>query len=242
MGHDQHNLNNFEDYSSGRVIHGGAGATNFPVRLSNRIFELCVAHLTSKGVKGPYSVFDPFCGFAYTLTTLGFMHGSQIKQLYASDIDSNSLEFAAKNLALLTHKGIDRRISELEDLINKFGKDSHKEALASAQKLRRQTPTRIEVDCFNHDVLSQTKLPDAVRNVDIVIADLPYGRLTEWKSDDEHSSNCQVFLEKINDCLRPHAVVAVTAGKKQPIEHIGYERIRKFNTGKRKTLLLRKIT
>jgi hypothetical protein len=241
MVYGQHNLSNFEDYSSGRVIYGGVGATNFPVRLSNQIFQLCVDILTSKGFQGPYSVFDPFCGFAYTLTTLGLMHGSQIKQLYASDVDSNSLEFAAKNLALLTHKGIDRRILELEDLINKFGKDSHREALVSARKLRPQTDMRIEVDCFNHDILSQNKLPDTVHDVDLVMADLPYGRLTQWKNVDGHSSNGQVFLANIKDCLSAHAVVAITADKKQSIEHVGYERVKKLNTGKRKTLLLQRL-
>ncbi len=242
MAQHQHKVNNFEDYSSGRVIYGGSGATNFPVRLSNQIFELCVNYLTSKGVKVPYAIFDPFCGFAYTLTTLGFIYGSQIKQLYASDVDNKSVEFAAKNLALLTSEGIDGRISELKDLISKFGKDSHKEALVSAQRLKHQTPMQIEVDCFNHDILSQTKLPDNVRNIDLVIVDLPYGQLTGWKSVNEHSSNCQVFLAHIKDCLSERAVVAITADKKQSIEHMGYERIKKFNTGKRKTVLPQKIT
>jgi hypothetical protein len=240
MTPDRHRLDNFEDYASGRVLYGGAGATNFPVRLSNQIFRLCTDHLASEGSRGPYSVFDPFCGFAYTLTTPGFLYGSQIKHLYASDADTTSLEFAAKNLALLTKEGMDKRIAELESLIGTFGKDSHKAALASAHKLKSQIPTHIKIARFNHDILSGTDLPDMVKDVDIVMVDLPYGRLTTWTSDDGHGSNCQVFLTKIKDRLSAHAVVAITSDKKQSFEHHGYERIKKFTVGKRKTVLLQK--
>jgi hypothetical protein len=51
MVYGQHNLSNFEDYSSGRVIYGGVGATNFPVRLSNQIFQLCVDILYTYDVR-----------------------------------------------------------------------------------------------------------------------------------------------------------------------------------------------
>lgn len=232
---------NYEDYSSGRVIYSASGATNFPVRLSNQIFEKCVEYLKSKNNYGPYKVYDPFCGFAYTLTVIGFMHPSNVEALYASDVDKKSLEFAGKNLALLSSTGIDRRIAELEYLINTFDKDSHRAALASAHKLKSQIATsNIEISSFHSDALAQATPPEFIHNIDIVIADLPYGRLTEW-NDITEQNNSQTFLNNIRSCLASTSIIAITSDKKQIIDHQGYERIKKFNTGKRKTILLQKI-
>ena len=40
---------NYEDYSSGRVIYGTAGAAKFPVRLSSEVFQQCAHYLKSNG-------------------------------------------------------------------------------------------------------------------------------------------------------------------------------------------------
>ncbi|HSH56281.1 MAG TPA: hypothetical protein VK983_05685 [Candidatus Limnocylindrales bacterium] len=234
--------NNYEDYSSGRVIYSGSGATNFPVRLSNQIFEMCKTHLYSNGNKGPYKIYDPFCGFAYTLTTLGFIYPSDIKELYASDIDEKSLEFASKNLTLLSNEGINKRIAELEELIFKFDKESHKAALASAYKLKAQlNRVNIKTTSFKQDILIQTSLPEFINNIDLVIVDLPYGKLAQWANSTAQDNNCQTFLHNISNHLGAISIVAITSDKKQLIEHQGYERIKKFNIGKRRTILLRKI-
>jgi tRNA G10 N-methylase Trm11 len=233
-------LNNYEDYSSGRVIYSASGATNFPVRLSNQIFEICVDYLKLNGNNGPYRLYDPFCGFAYTLTTLGFMYSTIIRDLYASDVEQKSIEFAEKNLSLLSGEGISKRITEIESLIDKFGKDSHKEALQSAYNLQAQmTANNIQVASFKYDALGQFSLPEYVNSVDLVIVDLPYGQLTHWSEDTAQNSRCQVFLDNIKDRLSEVSIVAITSDKKQVIEHQGYERIKKFNTGKRRTILLR---
>ncbi len=87
---------NYEDYSSGRVIYGATGATNFPVRLSSEVFQQCVHYLKGKGKAGPYKLYDPFCGVAYSLTVIGFLHGAEIESIAGSDSDSRMLEFAAE--------------------------------------------------------------------------------------------------------------------------------------------------
>lgn len=39
---------NFEDFASGRVLYGGKGIPNFPVRLLNEIYGRTVSYLESK--------------------------------------------------------------------------------------------------------------------------------------------------------------------------------------------------
>ncbi len=92
---------NYEDYSSGRVLYGVKGATNFPVRLSSEIFQHCVTYLKNQEKQGPYTIYDPFCGVAYSLTVMGFIHGGDIASIIASDADGRLLEFAQKNLSLM---------------------------------------------------------------------------------------------------------------------------------------------
>src|SRR5580704_14474383 len=127
---------NYEDYSSGRVVYGVAGATNFPVRLSSEVFQRCAHYLKSKGKSGPYKLYDPVCGVAYALTVIGFLHGADIESIVASDSDSRMLEFARKNLSLLTAQGLSKRIEELKTFVREYNKDSHKQALESAHRLQ----------------------------------------------------------------------------------------------------------
>jgi len=97
---------NYEDYSSGRVLYGTTGATNFPVRLSSEVFQQCAQYLADKGKIGPYKIYDPFCGVAYSLTVIGFLHGSQVESLIGSDSDSRILEFAQKNLFDISYRSM----------------------------------------------------------------------------------------------------------------------------------------
>jgi tRNA G10 N-methylase Trm11 len=80
--------------------------------------------LNLKGNPGPYTIYDPFCGVAYALTSLGFLHGKSIKKIYASDADQAILEFASKNLSLLYETGMEKRIQEFQTLIKKYDKTS----------------------------------------------------------------------------------------------------------------------
>lgn len=77
---------NFEDYSSGRVLYGATGATNFPVRLISEMFQRAKYYLESEVQKGPYFIYGPFCGAGYSLTILGLLHGVDIGSIYGSDI------------------------------------------------------------------------------------------------------------------------------------------------------------
>ncbi|SRR3989338_3333287 len=230
---------NYEDYSSGRVIYGVPKATNFPVRLASEIFQRCSEYLTKKGKYSPYIVYDPLCGAGYTLTVLGFLHGSSIRTFFASDSDKKALEFASKNLALLNTEGINNRIHELEKFIQDYNKISHKEALESAYRLKSKVISlSIKTKIFQFNILVDTNLPKPVSGIDLVIADVPYGKLTQWDDLKEESNPIKICLDKIKSRLSPVAIVAIILNKKQEILHEGYSCIKKFKIGKRKIILL----
>jgi 23S rRNA (guanine2535-N1)-methyltransferase len=231
---------NYEDYSSGRVIYSATGATNFPVRLSSEVFQRCADYLAKKGKPGPYRVYDPFCGVAYSLTVIGFMHGSQMESLTGSDSDGRIVEFAAKNLSLLTKDGMEKRIAELKRYIEEYKKDSHREALKSAYRLQSLTNAfkEIKVSSFRLNALEEAGSQNAVSEVDIVITDLPYGKLTQWENAETEGNLMQLFLDKLKDKLNSTSVVAIICNKKQEISHIGYKVIAKSNLEKRRIILL----
>lgn len=90
---------NYEDYASGRVIYGGKGIPNFPVRLLNEMFGRAKSYLEKQS---EIIVYDPCCGGGYALTVLGFFHDHCINKLYGSDVDADMVTYAIKNTKLLT--------------------------------------------------------------------------------------------------------------------------------------------
>ena len=231
---------NYEDYSSGRVVYGATGATNFPVRLSSEVFQRCAHYLKARGKTGPYKLYDPFCGVAYSLTVIGFLHGAEIESIAASDSDSRLLEFAQKNLSLLTPEGLDKRIEELKRFIEEYHKDSHQEALASAYRLQSKIQAfgARAIQCFQFNAVGDEEFSPSLAAVDMVITDLPYGKLSRWKGSVTEESFVQRFLEKLKPKLAPLSVAAIIHDKKQPISHPGYKVLRSFILGKRKIALL----
>jgi hypothetical protein len=200
---------NYKDYSNGKVIYGVPKATNFPVRLASEIFQRCTEYLIKKGKSVPYTIYDPLCGTGYTLTVLGFLHGSSIRTIFASDSDKAALEFANKNLSLLNTEGIDNRIHELEKFIQDYNKISHKEALESAQRLKSKIQSlSIKTEIFQFNILTDTDLPKQVSEIDLVMADVPYGKLAQWHSMKEESNPIKICLDKIKIRLSSIAIVA----------------------------------
>ncbi len=231
---------NYKDYSSGRVIYGVPNATNFPVRLASDIFQRCTECLIKKGKSPPYIVYDPLCGAAYTLTVLGFLHREEIKKIFASDSNKEMLDFANKNLSLLNNKGMNKRINELEELFVNYKKISHKEALESAQRLKSKIKN-LDVEIFQFNIITEEILPKQVSDLNIVIADVPYGKLVNWDGLKEGSNPVEIFLNKIKNRLNSNAIVALILNKKQEVSFKEYKLIKKFKIGKRKVILLEPI-
>ncbi len=228
---------NYQDFASGRVLFNQKGATAFPVRLASEIFLRGKAYLEEKGHTGLITIYDPFCGGAYLLTVLGFLHGKYIKRIIASDIDENILNLARRNLSLLTAAGLEQRIEEIKNNLLLYGKESHKEALESALRLKAlqaDINKRLEIECFQADA-GEARLPDGVK-VDLILTDLPYGQITHWSNAGENTLD--LFLENIEPLLKPTSILAIISVKEQKIEHSRYNRIKHFTIGKRRISFL----
>jgi hypothetical protein len=233
------------DYASGRVFTGAPGHPAFPVRLASEIFQRCVA---ARDVSAPCVLYDPVCGGAYHLSTLAYLQWHAIDTIIGSDIDSEILSVAERNLGLLTLEGLDRRIAEIQEMLACYGKASHAAALASANRLRQ----RLAALCADHWIATRLFAADALdgealaeglagRQVDVVISDIPYGEHSSWQlTDPVQASRSPVWwlLEALRSVLAPGAVVAIAADKAQRLAHESYRRVDRFQIGKRQIVLL----
>jgi hypothetical protein len=238
----------YSDYAAGPVLYSAPGQPAFPVRLATDIFQRCQAQLQRHGRAAPYRVYDPCCGSAYLLVTLAYLHWPDICEILASDVDPAVGPLAERNLSLLTLQGVDARIAQLADLYGQYGKSSHQQALASAQRLREQLLTyQIESHPLpNHMFVASAldkprihaHIPEG--SVDMVITDLPYGQRTEWHElprEPDGPDPAWQLLEALRGVLAPQSVVALTTTKRQKIAHDAYWRVEHFQLGKRQTFV-----
>ena len=230
-----------EHFASGRVLYNAKGAAPFPVRLADEMAQRCFALLEERGHPGPYAVYDPCCGSGYLLAVIGLLHGRRIRAVLASDIDETMLGTARRNLSLLTEAGMRERTEQLRELYARFGKPSHRDALESAAILEEYRARGLieSIEVFPADITNGAPRP--VRSggfgpVDIVIADLPYGQLTGWRS--ESADPAGRMLDGLLPCLKPGAsVVALVADKSLKLRHERYCRRAMLKAGKRQIAL-----
>ena len=219
----------YADFAAGRVLLNRAGATSFPVRLADEIFERCAALLPGDG---PYRLYDPCCGAGYLLTTLGFLHGARIAALIGSDIDAEWVALARRNLALLTAAGLEARAARIAADLARFGKESHREALESARRLAEHLPPHpIETLCF----VAEGAAAPPFAPVDLLIADVPYGGLTAWAGGADAAS----LLAAGRSALAAHGVAAIISDKGQRPAHPAYRQAGRFSIGRRQIVLLK---
>lgn len=223
---------NYEDFASGRVLYGGKGIPNFPVRLLLEIYGRAKAQ--SRKTKD-IVLYDPCCGGGYALTVLGFCGNAEIARLCGSDIDDNMLSHAVKNTALLTDAGMKARAEEIQKLYAEFGKDSHREALNSCEKLRSMCMHTVQTEIFKADCTKP--LPDICP--DIIFTDVPYGNLVEWENGEALSID--LMLEQLWHIAHEDTVLAVCMDKKQKLHSTLWKRLEKQNIGKRRFEILKKI-
>ncbi len=235
---------NDADYAAGRVFYSLPGHPAFPVRLAGEIFRRCLALREADNLTAPCALYDPCCGGAYHLATLAYLHGERIASIAASDIDADALALARRNLDLLTWSGLDRRIAELARLWADCGKRSHEEALESAERLRERllasTERRaIPVSLFQADAADGARVLGELgaQSVDVVITDVPYNRLSAWQGN--VADPLWRMLEALRLVLAPGAVVAIASDKGQKAEHEAYQRVDRFQIGKRRIVLLK---
>ncbi|WP_342556171.1 hypothetical protein [Paenibacillus sp. FSL R7-0652] len=224
---------NYEDFASGRVLYNAQGTTSFPVRLSSEIVQRCFSILDTKGIKGPYSIYDPCCGGAYMLTVIGLMHSHVINKIHASDINPEVLRTAERNLSLLTAGGLARRKEELTRLTALYQKKSHEEALASLEKFNKQSAC----SALKEIVIAQGDITTAEKRhihdpFNIVMTDLPYGDKVNWITNS--SNPVSDFFDQISKWMDTEkSIAAIIANKDQKLKHEKFKRLQYFKVGKR---------
>jgi 23S rRNA G2445 N2-methylase RlmL len=239
----------YSDYARGRVLYGLHGHPAYPVRLASEIWQRCTAVLRAEGRPGPYVLYDPCCGGAYMLATIALLHRDEVAAIVASDVDARVLETARKNLSLLDAAGMERRIDEIRALHAAYGKASHADALESALRLRARLPdppaVPLEARVFQADVTDARALEQGLggREVDVLIADLPYGQDSSWKRLQEGgSSSCSPLIQMLEALLAAisvDSIVALSTDKNQRPAFSAYRRVERFRLGKRLVTLLR---
>jgi tRNA G10 N-methylase Trm11 len=221
---------NYEHFAAGRVILSQVGMTSFPVRVASEIFQLCHAYLGKEKLR----IYDPLCGTAYLLTSLGFLHGEAIETIYASDIDFGALKVGQKNLALLTEAGLEARSKDIQTLYETYGKESHAQALESCEALKALLPEKgIETGLWLADAMGQSL---ASNTVDLLICDVPYGEKVAWESSND--APISQLLETQRAVLTKKALAVVISDKGQKAVHPAYKRYKQMQHGKRRISIL----
>lgn len=239
----------YSDFASGRVFYAAPGHPALPVRLVSEVFQRCQAIRQKAGLTHPVTIYDPCCGSAYHLSTLAYLHWSEIDTIIGSDIDGDILRVAERNLRLLTPTGLEKRTQEITDLFNQYGKDSHAEAIKSAQKFKHeldafQQTKPIVPQLFVADATNQAEIVMGLGGmaIDIVLTDVPYGNRSAWQSSGEKSGLKETMLGQMLHALlpvlHPDSVVAIVADKAQKGSHPAYKKMGRFRIGKRQIVLL----
>ncbi|MBN1667907.1 MAG: hypothetical protein JW862_12500 [Anaerolineales bacterium] len=235
---------NFEAFAGGRVFYARPGQPAFPVRLADEVFQRARAHWLAAGGSGACHIYDPVCGGGYWLAVLAYLHWQQIAKITASDLDPEALELARRNLGLLSPAGLQQRVTELEQLLAAYSKDSHRQALAEARAFQAQltafmTNQPIAVRIFQADATRAESLSAGVANpvIDLVLADVPYGWHSQWQSA-AGAAPLEQMLHALQPYLTPHCVLAIASDKNQKVRHPAYRRLEQFNLGRRRVTLL----
>lgn len=211
---------NYSLFASGSVLFSFAGQPAFPLRLTSEIYQRCEEILKRTNLNPPYSVYDPFCGSGYLITSLGFLHGNQISSLTGSDINNDAVNLTNRNLSLLSFAGLSQRRQELIALYRKFNKDSHLEATEKVTQLIENYLTphleKIVKYAFQADALSNSSIESNIKgkSIDIVISDIPYGNQTKWILKDElinKETPVVDFLATIKYFVKPKGLVVLAA-------------------------------
>ena len=236
----------YSDYSSGRVLYSLPRHPAFPVRLASEIFQRCLAHrLTLYGSSTPCTLYDPCCGAAYHLTILGFLHGEFVREVIASDIDEVAVTLAKRNLGLLHRDGLDRRIRELSEMRERYGKESHREAVQSGSVLKEKLTHGLATRVFPANATNRAEISSHIppKSVDIVFTDIPYGQHSQWIGINLIASPTPLasMLDALLPVLSPSSIVAISSEKQQKAVHERYGRIEQFQVGKRRVVILQPI-
>jgi hypothetical protein len=176
------------------------------------------------------------------------LHGAHLREIIASDIDEKAVALAERNLGLLSVPGLDQRIEEISSMLDQYHKESHQEALRSAQVIKnkivsftREEPLITKV--FQANATDSLSILQYIKpkSVDIVFTDVPYGQHSQWiRSDKDESLNpLWAMLDALLSILSASSILAIVSDKQQKVSHERYERLEQFQVGKRRVVILK---
>ncbi|MGZ9164425.1 MAG: rRNA methyltransferase, partial [Anaerolineales bacterium] len=184
------------------------GHPTFPIRLADEILQRCLGRRELDHVTGPCVLYDPCCGTAYHLSVLAYLHWHSFHEVIGSDIDQKAINVAHQNLGLLSVEGLDIRTSEISEMFRSYGKESHKEALDSAHRLRNRIGTLAKEFPLKTRVFQAGALDSRARyknlngvTVDIVFVDVPYGLHSHWRNQDSNPDLGNPLWQMLNALL-----------------------------------------
>jgi tRNA G10 N-methylase Trm11 len=238
----------YSDLAGGRVFHSLPGHPAFPVRLASEIFQRCMANREAIYQNSTRCVlYDPCCGAAYHLSVLAHLHREHIREVIGSDIDEKAVALAKRNLELVSIAGLDKRIIEITEMSERYGKTSHKDALRSAQNLRSHSLASarkysMSARVFRANATENKEIFNDIgdESVDIVFTDIPYGQHSDWRSP-AGTDPIKAMLDVLRNVLSGSSLVAITSDKRQKVSHEEYQRIEHFQIGKRRAVILKPI-
>ena len=182
---------------------------------------------------------------------LAYLHRECVREIIGSDVEKEAVALAQRNLELLSIVGIEKRIQEIDGMLNRFGKTSHQEALKSATVLRQTVASwegknPLKISTFQANATDGKALCDNLKGVkvDIVFTDVPYGQRSRWvgpASEVSPSDPLCSVLTALMGILSPTGIVAIVADKRQKIKHQKYERLEQFQVGKRRVGILQPL-
>jgi tRNA G10 N-methylase Trm11 len=226
----------YADLASGRVLRSRPGQPAFPARLAREMFEQALA-LRSAG--SPPVVYDPCCGAGHLLATVGLLSADRLAAVIGSDVDPQALALARENLRLLEAGGLLARAAELEQLHGQHGNPAHREALDSTRALSAAQAVTLPVRTFQANALDPPAVLAGLGDAtpDIVLADLPYGRLSAWQGNPSIEGSA-ALLAAFSRVLRPGAVMAIATSSDVKVAGEHFHRRRQLKLGKRRVTWL----
>lgn len=230
----------YSDFSSDKVLVNAPRTPAFPVRIASEIMARC---LTLINTDNSITLYDPCCGGGHLLAVVGLLYSAYLTKIYGTDIDEQALKYAQKNLNLLTPEGFSQRKKEIQYNYEKQEKQPQLEALNSAERLETMLLNtehrKKDVQCFQWDITGEH--PPFFKNVNVVIADLPYGNMTYWQGIAQKDPN-ERLLNNIYQTLDVNnAIVVLVCNKQERISHKKFEQVKRLKHGKRQFIFFRPL-
>ncbi|RNL84322.1 rRNA methyltransferase [Halostreptopolyspora alba] len=223
------------DLASGYVLRSVPGQPGFPARLASELFQRSLAHLDAD----PVGLWDPCCGGGHLAAVLALLHRDRLAHVHASDVDGDSVRIAARNLDLLTERGMAERERELRAGAVEFAKPAFSDRAEAARRLAEWLRSRggdLRHSVWEADAFAPVP-PE--RRVDLVLTDVPYGNLAHWAGARPAGDEVHALLRALSGVLPAEAVLTVTARARRVDLPRGVRALERVRVGNRAAVLVR---